>query len=131
MRKCLCFLFHLLSFPYIFSLFPFLCKSLFPAQPRSYEFCCLQPKGKMIWLERVLDIICKDLVTLLEICPWCMSTIFPLYLFSSYSLNGFGTMILNEKRKKKKLKFDAVHSNTTRIIYKYGMKIDVIIELKM
>ena len=131
MRKCLCFLLHLLSLPYIFSLFSLICKLSFSTQPRSLEFYYLSPNWNRKWQEHVLDFICKYLVTLPKICPWCMTTIYPLYFFSSYSLNVFGTMILKDKSLKNIFKFDTVHFNTTIIIYKYGMMINVIKELKM
>ena len=55
---------------------------------------------------------------------------FSLSFVTYYTQSGFGTKILRQKGKKQ-VKLYMVHSNTTRIIYKYGKNIDVIKELKM
>ena len=57
-----------------------------------------------------------------------ISIIFLCFLFFDWVWNHDSKC---EKEKKNIFKFDTVHSNTTIIIYKYGMKIDVIKELKM
>ena len=49
---------------------------------------------------------------------------FPLPFIASYSWNGFGIR-LKSRKEKNSVKFITVHSNKTRIIYKYGKKIDV------
>ena len=127
MRKCLSFHFHLLSFPYVFSLFSLLYKSSFLAPPNSSKFCCHLPKWKRSGHGHVLYFICKHLVTLLKIFPWCLSTIFPIIILCFLLLEWVWNQDFNLKMNKK-IKFNTVYSNTNRIIYKYGKKIDVIKE---